>query len=578
MEDPTSERISCSGRIGRFFTLYWRVLVLIITPCLAALVFLLDTTPSHRCMFVVLIMAAYWIFEALPLPITSMLPVVLFPLLGILETDRTCMMYMRETLLMFMGGLFLALAIEHCNLHKRIALKVICSIGCSQRKLNFGLLTVTMFVSMWISNTATVAMMCPIMKAVLEELESQSLCQMYLKPISDSKEEDKQSHELPIPSRITICYFTGAAYAASIGGCGTLLGSGTNLTFKGIYESRFPEGNPIDFFRFTIYNIPGMLLGTFFVWFYLQVVYMGMFRPTSTAARESSISKEGQAIAHGVIMNRYGELGPITSHEISVAALFLVSIVLFFSRQPGFTTGWADLLPEKKIQDATPAILTVLALFVFPENWNWLNFFKINPSSLPTAPSPSLISWKFINDKTPWSLIFLLGGGFALAEGGRVSGMSAMIGQALSGLKNLPLLLLLFIVCLTVHVLTEFASNVAICNIVLPVLAEMSLAMELHPLYLMLPVALSCSYSFMMPVGTPPLALVAGLSHIRTKDLIKAGVGVKIIMLLIICGIFPIYGPIVYPEIKSFPGWARPMMNTSESPSHNASILRLLTE
>lgn len=172
MEDPISQRIGCSGRIGRFFALYWRVLVLVTTPCLTALVFLLDSSPSHRCMFVVIIMAVYWITEALPLPITSLLPVVLFPLLGILETDRTCMMYMRETLLMFMGGIFLALAIEHCNLHKRIALKVICSIGCSQRKLNFGLLTVTMFVSMWISNTATVAMMCPIMKAVLEELES----------------------------------------------------------------------------------------------------------------------------------------------------------------------------------------------------------------------------------------------------------------------------------------------------------------------------------------------------------------------------------------------------------------------
>lgn len=172
MEDPSSGRIGCSGRIGLFFSLYWRVLVLIFAPCLAALVFLMDTAPSHRCMFVVLIMAVYWITEALPLPITSIMPVVLFPVLGILETDRTCMMYMRETLLMFMGGLFLALAIEHSNLHKRIALKVICAIGCSQRKLNFGLLAVTMFVSMWISNTATIAMMCPIMKAVLEELES----------------------------------------------------------------------------------------------------------------------------------------------------------------------------------------------------------------------------------------------------------------------------------------------------------------------------------------------------------------------------------------------------------------------
>ncbi|XP_062550594.1 protein I'm not dead yet-like [Armigeres subalbatus] len=570
--DP-SQPISCANRTGRFFALYWRVLVLIATPSLAALVFLVDTSPAYRCMFVVLMMAIFWITEALPLPITSLIPVVLFPLLGILDTDRTCMMYMRETLLMFMGGIFLALAIEHCNLHKRIALKVICSIGCSQRKLNFGLLSVTMFVSMWISNTATVAMMCPIMKAVLEELESQGLCQMYIKGKPDDAE--KHSNEIPVPSRITICYYTGAAYAASIGGCGTLLGTGTNLTYKGIYENRFPEGNTIDFFRFTIFNTPGMLLGTFLVWIYLQVVYMGMFRPKSKAAQESNISKEGEVIAHGVIMNRYGELGPITSHEISVAILFLTSIALFFTRKPGFTTGWADLLPEKKIQDATPAIFTLIALFIFPANWQWLNFLKINPTYLPTQRTPSLITWKYINDKTPWSLIFLLGGGFALAEGGKASGMSEMIGQWLSVLKHLPLLLLLFIVCFVVQILTEFASNVAICNIVLPVMAEMSLAIELHPLYLMLPVAISCSYAFMMPVGTPPLALVAGLGHIQTKDLMKAGVGVKVIMLLIIWGIFPIYGPLVYPEINEFPQWARPMENVSETPPQNDSVFHM---
>lgn len=139
---------------------------------------------------------------------------------------------------------------------------------------------------------------------------------------------------------------------------------------------------------------------------------------------------------------------------------------------------------------------------------------------MPTAPAPALINWKIINAKIPWSLIFLLGGGFALAEGGKVSGMSAMLGNSLVGLKNLPPMLLLFIVCLTAQTLTEFTSNVAIANILLPVLAEMSIATEMHPLFLMFPAALSCCMAFHMPVGTPPNAIVASVVHIRTKDMV----------------------------------------------------------
>lgn len=140
---------------------------------------------------------------------------------------------------------------------------------------------------------------------------------------------------------------------------------------------------------------------------------------------------------------------------------------------------------------------------------------------MPTAPTPALINWKIINQKIPWSLIFLLGGGFALAEGGKVSGMSAMLGTSLVGLKDLPPMLLLFIVCLTAQTLTEFTSNVAIANILLPVLAEMSIATEMHPLFLMFPAALSCCMAFHMPVGTPPNAIVASMSHIRTKDMVS---------------------------------------------------------
>lgn len=395
-------------------------------------------------------------------------------------------------------------------------------------RLNFGLIVVTMFISMWISNTATVAMMCPIMQAVLEELESQGLCKMYhdrdeeenVNAAEQTEEQKRVAFADRKPTKITICYFMGTTYAASFGGCGTLVGSPVNMAFKGIYEAQFPMFE-IDFPRYMLFNIPVMLINTIVMWTYLQWLYMGLFRPNSKEAKDSQLGKEGEEIARQVIVKKYNELGPITIHEISVALLFILSMLLFFFRDPGFISGWASYSKTTKIGDATPAVGIIVLLFLLPKDYKWMNFFGGESKNLPKAATSSLITWKFINQKLSWGLIFLLGGGFALSRGGKETGMSAMLAQSLSSLSSLPTLVVLFLVCLFAQCFTEFASNVAVTNVILPVLAEISKQNNIHPLYLMMPAALSCSMAFHTPVGTPPNAIASSAGNIQAKDVVR---------------------------------------------------------
>ncbi|XP_059486392.1 Na(+)/citrate cotransporter-like isoform X2 [Neocloeon triangulifer] len=584
-----------------FIRPHWRSVVIVLAPLLLLPLLIVSPSKEAKCGYVVLLMAIFWMTEALPLAVTSLFPVVFFPLFGVMSTESVCIQYLKETNMMFIGGLIVAIAIEHCNLHKRIALKVLLLVGTSPRLLMLGFMLNTMFLSMWISNTACTAMMVPILQAVLTELkESKMLAFRRSSSIRISisapresvlENQDSQRNlsitevettvvhfQTAIPTqdavaikqaeerlqkeidqkyyRDTICYFLAIAYAANIGGTGTITGTGTNLTFLGIFNSAFPNATGLNFATWMIFNVPMMLLNILMAWLWLQIVYMGL-------CRKGKSSDEGNPKAvRQLISTKYRELGPMSYHEANVLALFIILILLWFFRKPDFIPGWASLLPAVKIDDSTPAILIVIIMFILPANLDFFRIFLDNDEKHTTfgrkrTAAPSLIDWPTVQRKLPWGLVLMLGGGFAMAQAVKESGLSAWLGQELVGLSVLPPWLVVSVICLMATFATEVSSNTAIANILLPVLAEMSKVVRQHPLYLMMPATLCCSYSFMLPVATPPNAIVAEASKMKTKDMVKSGIVMNLLTVGALILMFNTLGVIVY-DLDTFPSWAEP--------------------
>ncbi|CAH0402896.1 unnamed protein product [Chilo suppressalis] len=550
-------------RISLFLSIYWKSIIVVLTPLILLPIPILNKDPAYRCMFIVIIMAVYWVLELLPLPVTSMLPIVLFPTMGILDSDKTCAAYMKETNMMFMGGLMIAAGVQHSKLPKRVALWTVQVVGCSHRRLNFGLTFVTMFISMWVSNAAATTMMVPIVEAILEVLEQQGLGDVYINrkknalPENGKEVKPKEAAEEspPIPSDITVCYYLSIAYASTLGGSGTLVGTATNSAFKGIFDSEFPEYGPsVNFFWFMAYSAPPMILMQLLVWVALQITFMGLFRPNSEAAKKVALASSGSDTTMKVIKEQYRNLGPTTFHEKSSGLLFILAVFLYIFRKPGFMNGWADVMTSMKVKDGVTSMFIVVLMFIIPMSMDFVKFFKSSSSYEELAaskPSTGIVTWGILKDKVPWGLLFLLGGGFALAEGSKATGLSRRIGSSLEGLRGLPHPVVLLVVVLVTQFITEFTSNVAIANLILPVLANMSRTLHIDPRYLMVPATLACSMAFHMPVGTPPNAIVAGVANIPTARMAVGGIGPKIITTLLVWGAYPTWGSFIFKPLEA---------------------------
>ncbi|XP_023174766.1 protein I'm not dead yet 2-like isoform X2 [Drosophila hydei] len=455
-----------------------------------------------------------------------------------------------ENLVMFLSGIFIALAIEYSNLHHRIALGTILLVGCGPRRLFFGLLMVTCFISMWISNSASTAMMCPIVKAILSEMAAQNIFDVFM----TQEEEYVEEGDPPHPSMIAIGFYIGVAYASTIGGIGTLIGTGTNLTFKGLYDTRFPHiKEKVDFSSFMMYSLPfASILNVIILYFTMQITHMGLWRPNSMVGQQIKRGSMNKAVLKELLQERYRELGRWTCHEIQVGVVFICMILLLFFQSPGFMKGWSDLLNAKHIGGATPICLSVLLLFALPTQYAFFRYCCQTPPFTGRAMDACL-SWAYLQRNTPWGLCFLLGGGFALAEGSKVSGMAKMLGDSLSFITGMPLMACVAFTIVVSLICTCVTANVAICNILIPVFSEMAVTIKVHPLMLTLPAALAISTSFHLPVSTPPNAIVCGYANIKTKYLAVAGIIPTISSFILIFVNAISWGQVVYPTINQFP-------------------------
>ena len=460
-------------------------------------------------------MAILWITEAIPLAATALIPLVAFPLTGIIDAGSTSKSYVNSITFLFIGGFLIALSMERWNLHRRIALNIINAVGKKADMLVLGFMIASAFLSMWISNTATAVMMLPIGLAIILKMEE-----------AFGKEK---AHS------ISLVLMLGIAYGCSIGGVATLVGTPTNLAFVRIFSEAFPEASPIAFGQWIVIGIPYSITLLLVTWFLLTKVLCKFDK--SLSLDKSHVREELKS------------LGPLGKEEKMVLSVFMATVFLWTFRRKlelGFVSlpGWSDLWSGfAGIDDGTIAIAMSMLLFFLPAR---------------EGGNPVRILEADVFGKLPWGIIMLFGGGFALAAGFGASGLSEYIGEGFRSLGEFPSLLLILVICLGVTFLTELTSNVATLSMLLPILASWAVSLQMHPLLFMIPATISASMAFMMPVATPPNAVVFGSQRIRISEMARTGLLLNFVAIAFTIIAVYVFFPLVTGDpIGAFPEWAQ---------------------
>ena len=457
---------------------------------------------------VAILMAIWWITEAIPIYATAFLPMVLFPLLKILPAGQTAVNYGHDLVLMMISGFFIAKAIEAQGLHKRIALVLIKALGTSRPRILLSIMIATALLSMWIANVTAALMMLPIGVAII------------------LKEESLGSTNPKFGAALML----GIAYSSSIGGLGTIIGSPTNLIFSGMMDKIFPAAPKFGFVSWLQVGIPIMIIFLPLVWYYLVKFFK--IQGSIPGNRE-------------LIENELKALGKMSAGEKRIMYIFILTVIGWVFRE-GFTfdrftiPGWSQAFGlGEYVTDSTVGMFAAMLLFMFPD-----------------GKGKRLLDWKTAGS-IPWGVGVIVGGGYALAASFKSTGLADWLGSELAFVSGYPTLIVLFIVVGAVLLFTEMNSNTATANIFLPVLASMAVAGSINPMLLMLPATFASSIVFIMPAGTGPNTVIFGSNKVTVQDMARAGIWLKLISMILLPLVLYVLIIYVLGIDLSLPEWAK---------------------
>ena len=433
-----------------------------------------------------LLMALMWLTEAMPMGLVALIPLIAFPLAGIASMEKTAAPYANSAVFLFMGGFLVSATFERWGLHRRMAYFALSRVGTEPRRIVFAVILVTAFLSMWISNTATTLMMTPIAVAIVGGLGAR---------------HDNEGPE----ARIAEATLLGVAYAASLGGLGTPIGTPTNLIFLGAAKTLFPNEKTVTFAEWTIFGVAYLILAIPLCW--LIVV------KTARVPKGVAVPLERLGIERPGAMSRPETTALVLCAITALLWMFRADITLGSLHIPG----WAGLFPNAKmINDATVAVAMAVIAFL-----------------LPVGGAHRLLDWAEFK-KIPWDVLILFGGGFALAEMLEASGFSKWAGARLAFVGKWPAALMIIGLCVAVTALSEVASNVATATAMMPIVAALAVSIGVHPYFLMIPAVMAASSGFMLPVATAPNTIVYGTGFIHVRAMARSGLLLDVAAALII--------------------------------------------